>query len=250
MKRFTPRQLLTTMPLWLGTLWLGLSLTAAAAAPGPLRQAPPLADDLAHQAPGLDRAVLDRAVSAMKCAVNSGLEPAARLAVIDFSLPSSQPRLWIFDLETRALVMEELVAHGRNSGEDLATDFSNVEGSYQSSIGLFRAGESYFGKHGYSLRMDGLEPGINDRARDRAIVIHGADYVNQGWIERHGRIGRSLGCPAVRRDVADQVVDTLKDGQFVFSYYPDSQWLNSSAYLNCQPSRVAAIVAPLRRSDG
>lgn len=205
----------------------------------------PLTDDLAMQAPNLDRAVLDKAIAAMTCAVNHGVEQSARLAVIDFSLPSSEPRLWIFDLENRSLILEELVAHGRNSGDNVASKFSNVEGSHQSSIGLFRASESYIGRHGYSLRMDGLEPGINDRARERAIVIHGADYVNNQWIERHGRIGRSHGCPAVSQEVADQVVDNLKDGQFVFSYYPDDHWLASSPYLNCQPERVAAIVAPL-----
>ncbi|MCK9469889.1 MAG: murein L,D-transpeptidase catalytic domain family protein, partial [Porticoccaceae bacterium] len=163
---------------------------------------------------------------------------------------SSEPRLWIFDLATQTLLLEELVAHGRNSGDNLATDFSNREGSYQSSIGLFRASESYFGRHGYSLRMDGLEPGINDFARQRAIVIHGADYVSASWVERQGRIGRSLGCPAVSRDVADQVVDTLKDGQFVFSYYPDKEWLRSSTYLNCQPERIAATVASLEVGGG
>jgi len=206
----------------------------------------PLTEDLAMQAPNLNRAVLDKAIAAMTCAVNHGVEEAARLAVIDFSLPSSEPRLWIFDLDSRSLVLEELVAHGRNSGDNVATSFSNEQGSHQSSIGLFRASESYIGRHGYSLRMDGLEPGINDRARERAIVIHGADYVNNQWIEQHGRIGRSHGCPAVNRDVANQVVDILKDGQFVFSYYPDDQWLASSPYLNCQPNRVAAIVAPLK----
>lgn len=205
----------------------------------------PLTEDLAMQAPNLDRAVLGKAIAAMTCAVNHGVEQSARLAVIDFSLPSSEPRLWIFDLENRSLILEELVAHGRNSGDNVASKFSNEEGSHQSSIGLFRASESYIGRHGYSLRMDGLEPGINDRARERAIVIHGADYVNNQWIERHGRIGRSHGCPAVNQEVADQVVDNLKDGQFVFSYYPDDHWLASSPYLNCQPERVAAIVAPL-----
>src|SRR5690606_24238524 len=157
--------------------------------------------------------------------------------------------LWIFDLARKALVLEELVANGKNSGDNLATAFSNREGSHQSSIGLFRAAEAYVGRHGYSLRMDGLEPGINDKARDRAIVIHGADYVDSGWIERHGRIGRSQGCPAVRPEVADQVVDSLKDGQFVFSYYPDEEWLASSPYLNCRPEQVAGTTAPLPDSD-
>ena len=222
---------------------LSLASSAGALASGESPDSDNLADTLARKAPGLDRAVLAKALAAMDCAVEAGLPAAPRLAVIDFSLPSSEPRLWIFDLARKALVLEDLVAHGRNSGDNLATAFSNREGSHQSSIGLFRAAESYVGRHGYSLRMDGLEPGINDKARDRAIVIHGADYVDPEWIERHGRIGRSQGCPAVRQAVAGKVVDSLKDGQFLFSYYPDRQWLRTSPYLNCQSERVAGLAA-------
>ena len=104
-------------------------------------------------------------------------------------------------------------------------------------------GEAYVGKHGYSLRMDGLEPGFNDRARDRAIVIHGADYVNEQWINRYGRIGRSLGCPAVPKAVSKAVVDSLKEGQLVFSYYPDPEWLNGSEFLNCNRQRMTQRAA-------
>jgi hypothetical protein len=205
-----------------------------------------LIETLSREAPALNREVLGKAVAAMQCAVSGGVRSSERLAVIDFSLPSSTPRLWIFDLTERRLLLEELVAHGQNSGDNYATSFSNVVGSYQSSLGLFRTQESYFGRHGYSLRMDGLEPGVNDRARERAIVIHRADYVDPTWIERQGRIGRSQGCPAVRPEVGDQVVDTLKGGQFLFAYYPDQEWLADSAYINCQPSRVANILAPFR----
>lgn len=203
-----------------------------------------LTDTLAQQAPGLQTQVLNKALLSMQCATNNGLPKGDRLAVIDFSLPSTEKRLWIFDLSRNELLLEELVAHGNNTGDKYATDFSNIVGSHQSSIGLFRTQESYFGRHGYSLRMDGLEPGINDNARERAIVIHAADYVDPEWIERYGRIGRSQGCPAVRPEVVNQVVDNLKDGQFLFTYYPDQDWLESSAYLNCQPQRVAEYVAP------
>lgn len=209
-----------------------------------------LLDNLSKAAPKLSRKVLDSALAAMRCAINNGAAPALRLAVIDFSLPSSQRRLWIFDLERRRLLLEDFVAHGQNSGEDYATRFSNLEGSHQSSIGLFRTQESYEGQHGYSLRMDGLEPGINDRARERAIVIHAADYVSPLWIAREGRLGRSHGCPAVRPEVARMVVDSLKGGQFMFSYYPDQKWLASSLYLNCRPKRVAAILAAAAGIDG
>lgn len=197
---------------------------------------------LSGEAPALQPKVLKKAMVAMDCAVNNGMNPAERLAVIDFSLPSSERRLWIFDLAQQQLLLEDFVAHGQNSGDNHATRFSNVRGSHQSSLGLFRTQESYFGRHGYSLRMDGLEPGVNDRARDRAIVIHAADYVDPSWIERQGRIGRSQGCPAVRPEVAELVVDSLKDGQFMFSYFPDPEWLASSAFINCEPSRVASLV--------
>ena len=224
-----------------------LYLVAGMLLSAPLLAAPPsyqpVVDRLARVAPSLDRQVLTHAVAAMQCAVNNGATPAQRLAVIDFSLPSSQRRLWIFDLQGTRLLLKDFVAHGMKSGENLATRFSNVVGSHQSSLGLFRTAESYSGKHGYSLRMDGLEPGVNDRARERAIVIHPAAYVNPAWIATQGRIGRSQGCPAVRPEVARMVVDSLKGGQFMFSWYPDRQWLQSSAYLNCKPARVAGILA-------
>ncbi|MFG3452252.1 murein L,D-transpeptidase catalytic domain family protein [Stutzerimonas stutzeri] len=222
-------------------LLAGLFLSTPLLAAGPSYQ--PVVDELSSVAPSLNLDVLTHAVAAMQCAVNNGADPAQRLAVIDFSLPSSQRRLWIFDLRQRRLLLEDFVAHGMKSGENLATRFSNVLGSHQSSIGLFRTAESYSGKHGYSLRMDGLEPGVNDLARERAIVIHPAEYVNPAWIETQGRIGRSQGCPAVRPEVARMVVDSLKGGQFMFSWYPDQAWLQSSAYLNCEPNRVASLVA-------
>ena len=204
---------------------------------------PQLLSKLSHAAPELNPQALKSALSAMQCAVNNGAKQAQHLAVIDFSQPSTARRLWIFDLNRKTLVLRDLVAHGKESGENFATSFSNTEGSNQSSLGLFSTQESYVGSHGYSLRMDGLEPGINDQARERAIVIHPADYVNPQWSKTQGRIGRSLGCPAVRPQVARKVVDKLKNGQFMFAWYPDKRWLQSSAYLNCQPRQVASIVS-------
>ncbi|MCY1538321.1 L,D-transpeptidase catalytic domain [compost metagenome] len=163
--------------------------------------------------------------------------------MIDYSQPSTARRLWIFDLRRQRLLLSDLVAHGRLSGENFATRFSNTLGSYQSSLGLFRTAESYRGKHGYSLRMDGLESGVNDLARERAIVIHGAAYVDPRLARSQGRIGRSLGCPAVRPEVARMVIDQLKGGQFVFAWYPDRRWLQNSAYLNCPPQQMAGIAA-------
>lgn len=201
-----------------------------------------LFESLAKVAPGLNREALRHAVAAMQCAVNHGAAPARRLAVIDYAQPSTARRLWIFDLERKRLLLRDFVAHGRLSGENFASRFSNSVGSYQSSLGLFRTEESYHGKHGYSLRMDGLEPGVNDRARERAIVIHSAEYVDPRLVQSQGRIGRSLGCPAVRPEVGRMVVDQLKGGQYLFAWYPERRWLQSSAYLNCQPQRVASIL--------
>lgn len=186
------------------------------------------------QAPGLDTNVLSLALAAGDCAARRGLvgQPR-RLAVIDYSLPSSQRRLWVFDLANRQLLYTELVAHGRGSGEARATLFSNDDGSYRSSLGLFATAETYVGGNGYSLRMDGLEPGFNDRARERAIVMHGAWYVDPALASRTGRLGRSQGCPAVRPQVAHQLIDTLKGGQLVFAYYPDADWLRHSTLLHC-----------------
>ena len=200
---------------------------------------------LARTAPALNRQVLTKAVTAMNCAVAGGVDPAQRLAVIDFSLPSTKQRFWVFDLERRKLLIEDFVAHGRGSGDEMATRFSNDMGSRQSSLGLFRTAETYYGNFGYSLRIDGLEPGFNDQARKRKIVIHAAEYVDPIWIQLKGGIGRSYGCPAVRPNIINKVVENLKDGQFLFSYYPDRHWLDESLYLNCRPGRVAAIVNPI-----
>lgn len=198
-----------------------------------------LLDRLSEAAPKLDAKVLHTAFKASRCAVASGIEMPERLAVIDFSLPSREERLWIFDLERGELLLKDLVAHGENSGNFKSTAFSNIEGSHQSSIGLFQARESYYGKHGYALRLDGLEPGFNDHARQRAIVIHGADYVNDSWVSKYGRIGRSHGCPAVDNQVVQQVVDNLKGGQLVFKYYPDQEWLQQSGFLKCDNTTLA-----------
>ncbi len=195
---------------------------------------------LSSAAPDLDPTVLRLALQAMTCATSQGMPASSRLAVIDYSRPSIEPRLWVFDLKRRQLLFHELVAHGRNSGDNLTRHFSNENGSLATSLGLFRTQESYDGSNGYSLRMDGLDPGFNDRARERAIVMHGAPYVNAEVAQALGRLGRSWGCPAVRSGIAKRMIDALKGGQFVFSYYPDPHWLSASRMLNC-PQRTAQL---------
>ena len=191
-----------------------------------------LQDALSKLAPHANPKVIGLALAATECAASD------RLAVIDYSKPSTEPRLWVFDLAKRKLLYHELVAHGRNTGENLATKFSNTPESLQSSLGLFRTLGTYAGRNGYSLRMEGLEPGTNDHALARALVIHGASYVNAAFARQQGRIGRSYGCPAVRNAIARPLIDTLKGGQYVFSYYPDARWLNSSPYLKCSIGRA------------
>jgi hypothetical protein len=218
---------------------------------GPIRAADPLVTELVAAAPGANPKVLSLAAHAAECARKQGLlQGFHHLAVIDYSLPSTKPRLWVFDVDRGRLLFEELVAHGRNTGEKVAERFSNVEGSKMSSLGLFQTTDTYYGNNGYSLRLRGLDQGFNDNALSRAIVMHGAPYVSEAIAARLGRLGRSWGCPAVRQEVARVVIDTLKGGALLFAYYPDSKWLKESPLLQCgdkPSSRIAdnsAAAAP------
>jgi L,D-transpeptidase-like protein len=206
---------------------LAISGVAVAAAPATGRSRP-------HQpsvADPPDPAVLRLAFAAAQCAEHGVAVPNPRiLTVIDYSRPSTRPRLWVLDRDTRRVLFEELVAHGRGSGENRPDRFSNEPGSLASSLGLFLTDESYVGTKGYSLRLVGLEAGVNDRALERAIVVHGAPYVRVG-MESLGRLGRSWGCPAVRLAVARPIIDTIKGGTLLFAYYPDAEWLHGSRFL-------------------
>jgi hypothetical protein len=179
----------------------------------------------------LDARVLSLALGATRCAASRGVG-GDTLTIIDYSKASTEPRLWVLDLDDRLLLYEELVAHGQGSGDNFATKFSNTPDSHQTSLGLFRTHTTYVGRNGYSLRLDGLEPGFNDRAEERAIVMHGAPYVNANISKSLGRLGRSHGCPAVRAPIARQLIDRVKGGSLVFAYYPDAHWLKSSTFLN------------------
>lgn len=209
--------------------------------PAPKPQTPTLLQRLSQAAPAANPEVLALALEARTCAARNGTgADARRLAVIDYSKPSTERRLWVFDLAEASLLYDEYVAHGRGSGENMATSFSNVDGSHQTSLGLFTTAETYVGGNGYSLRMDGHEPGWNDKARDRLIVMHGAPYVNPLQARVQGRLGRSFGCPAVRPEVARPMIDTLKQGQLVFAYAKNEKWLKDSRFLRC--NGVAALV--------
>lgn len=150
------------------------------------------------------------------------------LTIIDFSKPSTEKRLFILDLKEQKILHHTYVAHGKNTGENLATKFSNTRGSNQSSLGLFRTAESYYGKHGYSLRLDGLEKGFNDKARERAVVMHSAWYVSEDFIQKHGRLGRSFGCPALPMELSQEIIDLIKGGSCLYIYADDSNYLKNS----------------------
>jgi hypothetical protein len=177
------------------------------------------------------------ALDSAGCAAQRGLVKRRNLlTVIDYSLPSSQPRLFTFDLRSRKILFRELVAHGKNSGGDLANHFSNSSGSLASSLGLFVTEDTYVGGNGYSMRLRGLEEGVNDMAWDRLIVMHGAYYVSREAVRALGRLGRSWGCPAVRSEIAQKLIDTVRGGSAVFAYYPEKSWLSTSAFLRHRES--------------
>ncbi|HKO75914.1 MAG TPA: murein L,D-transpeptidase catalytic domain family protein, partial [Flavobacterium sp.] len=142
------------------------------------------------------------------------------LTLVDFSLSSNAKRLWIINLSTNEVLFQSLVAHGRNTGEEFANNFSNTPESFKSSLGFYATGEVYKGKHGVSLKLDGLEKGLNDYARKRAVVIHGADYVSESFIKYHKRLGRSQGCPAVPLKFASEIITMIKGQSCLYIYHP------------------------------
>lgn len=162
----------------------------------------------------------------------SGIIQKEFLTIIDFSLSSNEERLWVINMLTKKVVLKSLVAHGRNSGDEFAKSFSNKSESYQSSLGFYATGEVYQGKHGLSLRLDGLEYGINDNARNRAVVIHGADYASQKFVEENGRLGRSLGCPAVPYSIHKEFIKIIKDKSCLFIYHPSRNYLSKSKLIS------------------
>jgi hypothetical protein len=146
------------------------------------------------------------------------------ISIIDFSKSANDKRLWIIDLKNKKLLYHSLVAHGKNTGEVYAEKFSNIPHSHQSSLGFYVTTSSYIGKHGLSLRLSGLEPGINDKAESRAIVIHGADYVSDSFIKKVGRLGRSQGCPAIPYAIHESVIKDIEGGTCLFIFYPDASY--------------------------
>ena len=213
---------------------------------GPALPAPSetLFSALLNLAPRINPEALQTAVTAFEQLRARGLPVRSDvLMVIDYTKPSTEPRLWVFDLNHVRVLFEELVAHGKNSGDNRAVRFSNQPGSLMSSLGAFLTGDTYFGAHGLSLRLQGLEKGVNDNSMERAIVIHAADYVNDRVGRSKGRLGRSWGCPAVRPEIARRLIETVQGGALLLAYYPEKFWPRTSGFAGL-PSAPAGLLFP------
>jgi hypothetical protein len=176
----------------------------------------------------LTRQAFDFALKGYNKLKASGKVKSNLLTIVDFSQPSTNKRMYVIDVNAGKLVLQSVVAHGRNSGALMANSFSNEAESYKSSLGFYVTSETYQGKHGLSLRLDGLESNINDNARARAVVVHGADYAEEGFYKSTGYLGRSFGCPAVPTKDAKKIINTIKNGSCLFLYSPDKKYVGQS----------------------
>lgn len=232
-----PRPAWPKVALVLVCVFSGMAVKAATRTPAPAPGS--LAATLSRVAPHANPRVLALATRALRCVRRT--QSVHTLSVIDYSLPSTTPRLWVFDLDRVKLLFHVLVAHGRNSGSRFAEHFSNREGSLMSSLGTFVTDGTYIGHNGYSLRLKGLDGRFNDHAEERSIVIHGASYVSRAFAHAQGRLGRSWGCPAVRKAVAKPLIDTIRKQSMVFAYYPDPAFLHGAPTLvDCKDATTGA----------
>ena len=182
---------------------------------------------------GMSPAVISKVLTTLKCAKANHTRHNHILSVIDYSKPSNQKRLWVFDLRENQMLFHTYVSHGITSGTLLTNQFSNKHNSKASSIGIYRTDQPYYGRHGLSLRLTGLEQGFNDHASGRAVVMHSAWYVNEAFIHKYGRPGRSWGCPAISKKMKKPVINAIKDNALLVVYYPGEKWVKQSRYLNC-----------------
>lgn len=188
-----------------------------------------------------ERALFERALSGFHhINAQHDLSKKKIITLIDFRISANQKRLWTIDLERKKLLYHTWVAHGRNSGEEFATRFSNTPESHQSSLGFYLTGNTYIGKHGLSLKLYGIEPGINDKAEARAIVMHGAPYVSAAFINSAGRLGRSYGCPAIPAEISDDMVKALAGHSVLYIYYPDAYYLAKTTFRTQENQVIAA----------
>jgi hypothetical protein len=198
-----------------------------------IRSYPALRKMLEQPDVNMSPVVISKVITTLKCAEKSQTHHNYILTVIDYSLPSNQKRLWVFDLRKNSMLYHTYVAHGITSGTLLSNQFSNKHNSKASSIGVYKTDQSYYGRHGLSLRLDGLEAGFNDYARGRAVVMHSAWYVKEEFIKKYGRPGRSWGCPAISKDMKEPVINAIKNNGLLVIYYPEEKWISRSKFLNC-----------------
>lgn len=184
-------------------------------------------------AAGLSKEAFDCAMKGYELMLQKNmLQKTTVLTIVDYSLPSTQKRLYVLDMADGKMLFHSLAAHGRNSGLLYAGDFSNKPSSLKTSLGFFVTAGTYNGGNGYSLKLKGCEKGINDKAMERAIVMHGADYVNENFIRQNGYLGRSHGCPAIPETISKKLIDVIKGGSCVFLYHPEKKYITHSKILN------------------
>ena len=196
-------------------------------------------------APTLGIAVINKVLTSLKCAQDYNVDHNNILTIIDYSLPSNEKRLWVFDLKENKLLFNTYVSHGLKSGSLLTNFFSNKNNSKATSLGVYTTEKSYFGRHGVSLQLDGLERGFNDNAANRAVVLHGGWYVEEDFIKKYGRAGRSWGCPAVPDNLSASIINTIKEKSLFVAYYPNDDWLAKSRFLNCYNLSPLKMLSPM-----
>jgi L,D-transpeptidase-like protein len=190
-------------------------------------------EEMKLKSSGLSRKVFAYAWKGYKRLLSSGqVRNSEVLSICDFSQSSRRKRLYVIDVESKKLLVNTYVAHGRNSGGEYASHFSNSPESHQSSLGFYVTGNTYFGGHGLALKIDGLERGINDKANERNIVVHGSKYIGEGFLKSNPFNGRSFGCPAIPASYTPKVINTIKDGSCLFIYHPTKYYLTKSRILN------------------
>ncbi|MDP3267419.1 MAG: murein L,D-transpeptidase catalytic domain family protein [Legionella sp.] len=200
-------------------------------------------EEMLHtQAPDLNEGVINKVLTALKCAAAYTEERNNILSVIDYSLPSNQKRLWVFNLREKKLLFHTYVSHGIKSGTLLTDTFSNKNNSKASSMGVYKTEKAYYGREGLSLRLEGLDKSFNDNAFNRSIVMHGGWYMDENFIKKYGRPGRSWGCPAVPLDLYKPIINTIKDKSLFVVYYPNDDWFGKSKYLNCDKMNTASNI--------
>lgn len=190
--------------------------------------------------------VIDKVITSLQCANAYHVDRNNILTIIDYSLPSNQKRLWVFDLHTKQLLFHTYVSHGIKSGTLLTDKFSNINNSKASSLGVYKTEQAYYGREGLSLRLVGLDPKFNDNAFSRYIVMHGGWYMDEKFIKRYGRPGRSWGCPAIPLSLKKQIIDTIKGNALLVVYYPSEEWFDKSKFLNCQKNNSNMVTDQAR----